>query len=163
METTPSTITLEASDSVKFQVDKQVANMFVAIKNMLEDIGDETNAIPLPNVTSENLKLIIEWCEYHLKNPNPEPMKDKKEIYDCQYDKDFATKLEHVTLFELILAANYLDIKGLLDVTCKTVANHIRSKTPDEIKAFYGLTQDFTPEEEQMLRDENEWCETRDY
>jgi hypothetical protein len=33
-------------------------------------------------------------------------------------------------LFELILAVNYLDIKSLLDVTCKGVAKMIQGKKP---------------------------------
>ncbi|EFA85203.1 hypothetical protein PPL_02203 [Heterostelium album PN500] len=157
-----SKVKFESSDAQAFEVDREVANMFVAIKNLMEDIGDDTNAIPLPNVTGEILKRVIEWCEYHIAHPKPDEKRDSKEIYEYQWDKTFCNTIDHTTLFELVLAANYLDIKGLLDVTCKTVANMIRAKTPDEIKAYFKLTQDFTPEEEEMIRNNNEWCEIRE-
>jgi len=68
-------------------------------------------------------------------------------------------ELEQVLLFELILAANYMDIKPLLDLTCATVASMIKGKTPDEIRATFNITNDFSPEEEAQVREENKWCE----
>ena len=58
-------------------------------------------------------------------------------------------------------AANYMDIKNLLDVGCKTVANMIKGKSPDEIRKTFNITNDFTPEEEEQIRRENEWAEDR--
>lgn len=48
---------------------------------------------------------------------------DKKD--DGAFDKEFV-KVDQPMLFDLILAANYLDIRPLLDLTCKTVADMIK-------------------------------------
>ncbi|KAK7237895.1 hypothetical protein SO694_0002244 [Aureococcus anophagefferens] len=63
-------------------------------------------------------------------------------------------------LFELILAANYMDIKRL-DLTRRraTVASMIKGKTPEEIRKTFNIVNDFTPEEEAQVREENKWCE----
>lgn len=45
-------------------------------------------------------------------------------------------------LFALILAANYLDIKALLDTTCKHLANMIKGKSPEEIRKVCNLKMD---------------------
>ncbi|KAJ1981385.1 hypothetical protein H4R34_002093 [Dimargaris verticillata] len=74
------------------------------------------------------------------------------------WDREFC-RVDQVTLFELILAANYLDIKPLLDLACLTVANMIRGKRPEEIRRQFNIKNDFTPEEEELVRQENEWCE----
>jgi len=50
-----------------------------------------------------------------------------------------------------VKAANYLDIKGLLDVTCKTVANMIKGKTPEEIRKTFNIKNDFTAAEEEQV------------
>jgi len=55
-------------------------------------------------------------------------------------------------------AANYLDIKGLLDLTCQTVADMIKGKTPEEIRKTFNIKNDFTPEEEEEVRRENQWA-----
>jgi len=75
-----------------------------------------------------------------------------------EWDAKFVD-LEQEVLFELILAANYMDIKSLLDLTCAKVATMIKGKTPEEIRETFNITNDFTPEEEARVREENKWCE----
>ena len=47
-------------------------------------------------------------------------------------------------LFELILAADYLDIKSLLDLTCAKVASMIKGKNTEEIRKQINIVHDFT-------------------
>lgn len=57
-----------------------------------------------------------------------------------------------------VQAANYLNIKSLLDLTCQTVADMIKGKTPEEIRKTFNIKNDFTPEEEEEVRRENAWA-----
>ncbi|GJY52573.1 zinc finger, CCHC-type containing protein [Tanacetum coccineum] len=43
------------------------------------------------------------------------------------------------TLFDLVLAVKYLNIKSLLDMTCQTVADMIKEKTPEEIRTTFNI------------------------
>jgi S-phase kinase-associated protein 1 len=52
-----------------------------------------------------------------------------------------------------------MDIKPLLDLTCAAVASMIKGKTPEEIRKTFNIVNDFTPEEEAQVREENKWCE----
>ncbi|CAH0669003.1 unnamed protein product [Spodoptera exigua] len=159
-------IKLQSSDSEIFTVDVEIAKCSITIKTMLEDLGmedDEEEVVPLPNVNSAILKKVIQWATYHKDDPPlPEDDENKEKRTDdiSSWDADFL-KVDQGTLFELILAANYLDIKGLLDVTCKTVANMIKGKTPEEIRKTFNIKNDFTAAEEDQVRKENEWCEEK--
>ena len=68
--------------------------------------------VPLPNVNATTLKKVIEWATFHKNDPiYPEDDENKVKRMDISsWDADFL-KVDQGTLFELILAANYLDIK----------------------------------------------------
>ena len=75
------------------------------------------------------------------------------------YYANFIGGLHQEVLFELILAANYLDIQPLLSLTCATIASQIKGKAPEEIRRIFNIVNDLTPEEEAAVMEENKWCE----
>ena len=84
----------------------------------------DEEVVPLPNVNAAILKKVIQWATYHKDDPPlPEDDENKEKRTDdiCSWDADFL-KVDQGTLFELILAANYLDIKVSLLVSHKTPA-----------------------------------------
>ncbi|KAH8924706.1 E3 ubiquitin ligase complex SCF subunit sconC [Atractiella rhizophila] len=153
-----------SSDGESYTVEKDVACRSVLIKNMLEDIGESDNPIPLPNVSSNVLKKVLEWCEHHKKDPEPisEDIDDtrRKTTEISDWDQKYI-QVDQEMLFEIILAANYLDIEPLLDVGYKVVANMIKGKQPEEIRKLFNIVNDLTPEEEAQIKKENEWAEDR--
>ncbi|KAH6894974.1 E3 ubiquitin ligase SCF complex Skp subunit [Coprinopsis sp. MPI-PUGE-AT-0042] len=160
-------VLLVTSDNEQFTADKEVVERSVLIKNMLEDVGESDQPIPLPNVSASVLKKVLEYCEHHRGEPLPSADADqnqdetRKRTTDIsEWDQKFIS-VDQEMLFEIILAANYLDIKSLLDVGCKTVANMIKGKTPEEIRKLFNIVNDFTPEEEAQIKKENEWAEDR--
>lgn len=158
-------VKVTTSDGATMSVARPVAERSILIKNLLEDLGGDNNeAIPIPNVNEAVMKKVLEWCEHH-KNDPPASQDDdsdsrKKSTDIEEWDQKFM-QVDQEMLFEIILAANYLDIKALLDVGCKTVANMIKGKSPDEIRKTFNIQNDFTPEEEEQIRRENEWAEDR--
>ncbi|KAJ4834531.1 SKP1-like protein 1A [Turnera subulata] len=157
MSTEAKKITLKSSDGETFEVDQVVALESQTIKHMIEDDCVD-NEIPLPNVTSKILAKVIEYCKKHVEEAAADKDKDKSSDEALKnWDTDFV-KVDQNTLFDLILAANYLNIKGLLDLTCQTVADMIKGKTPEEIRKTFNIKNDFTPEEEEEVRRENQWA-----
>jgi len=153
---------LKSAQGDVYEVDATVASMSTLIKNMIEDsCGDEE--IPLPNVKSNILQKVIEYCKHHKDTPVEDIQKPLKShnLVECgvsEWDNEFVN-IEQEILFELILAANYLDIKCLLDLACAKVASMIKGKSPEEIRKKFNIVNDFTPEEEAQVREENKWCE----
>ncbi|KDD74923.1 Skp1 family protein, partial [Helicosporidium sp. ATCC 50920] len=150
-------VTLLSSDGQSFEVSVPVANWSVTIQNTIEETGTD-DPIPLPNVSSKILAKVIEYCKYHDKvgrNASGQPTVPDEEVRE--WDHEF-TNVDQSDLFEIILAANYLNIKQLLDLTCLTVANMIKGKSPEEIRKHFHIENDFTPEEEENVRRENQWA-----
>ncbi|CAA7021598.1 unnamed protein product [Microthlaspi erraticum] len=144
-------IVLKTSDGESFEIDESIALQSETIAHLIgDDSASTSNGFPLANVTSDVLSTVIEYCKMHASVASEEELK--------KWDAEFV-KVDDSTIFDLILAANYLNISGLLDLTCQTIADKIAAcKDADEIRATFDIENDFTPEEEEELRQENQWC-----
>ncbi|GLJ36415.1 hypothetical protein SUGI_0731140 [Cryptomeria japonica] len=150
-------VRLKSSDDEMFEVDQAVAFESETIKNMIEDTGVES-VVPLPNVNSKILAKVIEYCKYHVDAAKTTEETTAISEGDVKkWDQEYV-KVDQATLFDLILAANYLNINNLLHFTCQTVADMIEGKSPEEIRKTFNIKNDFTPEEEAEVRRENQWA-----
>lgn len=158
------TVHLVSQEGESFDVSLDTACMSELVKTMVDEDQDDDEAqeIPLPNVKTSILAKVIEFTQHHKSEPMNEIEKPLKSANMAEVVQEWYSNfvgVEQEVLFELILAANYMDIKPLLDLTCATVASLIKGKTPEDIRKTFNIVNDFTPEEEQQVREENKWCE----
>ena len=160
-------INLRSNDNMDFTMDVEFAKISETLKTMLDDLGIDTESdeasepIPLPNVNGAILKKVVEWCEHHKTDYNEfaeedesiQPRLDNIPDWDVSF-----FNIDRVEIFEIINAAHYLGIKGLLNNGCKTIAKMITGKTPEQMRQFFNIKNDFTTEQEEQIRKENEWC-----
>ena len=117
------------------------------------DDSVENEVVPIPTIKTKILLKVIQWAQYHKDHPptaEDDEDKDKRTDDISSWDSDFL-QLEKGTIFDLILAANYFDFKRLLDATCKTVANMLKGKTPEEIRDTFNIKNDLSPAEMEVL------------
>jgi hypothetical protein len=59
----------------------------------------------------------------------------------------FVVQVDKNMLFDLVAAANYMDIKPLLDLTCLAVSMLIKGKSASELRAMFNIAPELTTEE----------------
>ncbi len=147
-------VRLLSSDAQQFTVDAEAAKLSVTIRNIMEELGsgdDSDEVIPVPNVSASALAKVVEFCRFQVLLPAKSD--EERKAFQTEFlDVDINT------LFDLVLAANYLDIKPMLDMTCGGVAAMLRGKTTEQMREILNIQNDLTPEEEEQLRRENEWA-----
>jgi len=173
-----------SKDGKEIELALGVAKMSEFIAGMLkvfEDAPDAASDAPIDlDISGEILEKIAAYLKWHHANPKaldlPDEDFDEEEEDNTgmddgafkyrrtddiiEWDKQFIA-VENPVLFEMLLAANYLNIRILLDLILKAIANQIKGKTTEEIRVHFGIKNDFTPEEEKQIALENSWIEEK--
>jgi len=155
-------LTLVSSDNQSFTVPTAVAEISSLIKDMNDGEVNQEETFPMIGVDGATLAKILEFCEHYLSDPMPvieKPIKssDFSKLVPAWYDN--FVNVDHTILFKFAEAANFMDVKPMLDLTCAKIASMIKDKSIHQIRDTFGITSEFTPEEEEKMREESKWCD----
>ncbi|CAF1261038.1 unnamed protein product [Rotaria sordida] len=90
--------------------------------------------VSLPHIQASTLKSVSQflWLLFQLNTISE---------WDRKFVQQFT--VHDGALFDIIAAANYLGIKSLLRTVCKTVIYMIRSKSSEEIREIFKVSDSF--------------------
>jgi len=133
-------IKLVSKDGKEFQIDKKFAFISTLVKTSLDTDSGATE-IPMPGVKGDILGRVVEYMTHHKGVEPPiieKPLRSKimKDVCKDPWDADYIDKIgdNRQQLYDLILAANYMDIKSLLHLGCAKVASLIKGQPLEKIK-----------------------------
>jgi len=171
-----ATSTLERT---KFQVPRDVAVQSVLVRTMVESTLDgPLDDIPILNVQPRHLEKVIAYMTHHYNNPAPKIVKPIKSKYmgdtketdangvetivkgACKdpWDAKF-TDVDQDEIYFLMMAADYMDIRPMLELLSCKIATLMYGKTVEEIRETFGIENDYTPEEYEKVKAENKWAD----
>ncbi len=153
---------LISKEGKEFSISKKAADLSLLLKNAREEMGND-EAIPLVEVDEKSLDKVIQYLN-HFNGEAPadieKPLKSSnlKEVTD-DWSADFIDELDLEVLTNITVAANFMEIPSLLDLSCAKLASMCKDKSEEEIFKSFGIVDTFSEEERQKLREENKWIE----
>lgn len=142
-------LTLLSSENIKVNIDSKSAERSNLLKGLIQDYTEDTD-IPMPEIKADILKKCVEYL-IHYKDlepkeiPKPLPSPNLLDVTD-EWDVNFIG-IDLDSVFDIINAANYLDIKPLLDLACSKIASTMKGKSAEEIRTIFNLENDLTEDE----------------
>ncbi len=166
-------------DGEDFQLSSSLIARTETLKHLVADcpISDELSKLSV----SEKSENVTKYCvpDTQMKAKTFRKAVDYMKNHEKDSDEDFAKFTSHNNLdivgadveyiniplneiCDLTLAANYLDCQGLLHLCARKVATMIKGKTTEEMRKILDIKNDFSPAEEEAIRNEHSWCSELD-
>ena len=155
VEVAPKKVKLKTSDNIIKEVDSNILMKSKLLYGLLED-SEEEELFSLPDVNSKYLELVIKYLE-HYKDfepkevPKPFPERTDEEfmkgILNDQWTYDYLTNLTLEELINLVNAADYLQIEGLINIIAAKLAHEMCNCEVEEARKKFGIECDMTEEE----------------
>ena len=150
------TVKLKSKDNQIYEVSIDLLEKAKLISGIVEDASDEDDTVFLRDIDEINLIRIIDYLvHYQKEEPKeiPKPFPDRtddaflRSILNDDWTFDF---LQNMTLEEsinLVNAANYLEIDGLINILAAKLAHEMCNCEVEEARRKFGIECDMTEEE----------------
>ncbi|CAL0300525.1 unnamed protein product [Lupinus luteus] len=141
-------IILKTLEGDAFEVDEMFINQCKKIKHFIDGKFINTITISL-KISTPILSKIIQYVKKHDEYGVAASEAKKKRLQ--AWDANFM-KVDMNALYDILTAASNLGHEKLLELACRTVADKIRGKSPEQIRQTFNIENDLTPEEEEENR-----------
>ena len=157
-----TTIKLVTKDGKEIEITKKQAELSDILKGAINDFPKD-GTFPLNEIGEKDAEKIKEFLAHYNGVPPPEIEKplisnEMKNLTD-EWSANFIDKMPIEDLVNLSIAANYLSINSLLDLCCAKMASLCKDKNEDEIYKAFNITEPFTEEEKNKIKEENKWLD----
>ena len=137
------------------------------LKGMAQDYPDSSE-LEVKSVSSDDLLKIKEYLEHYVKEEPKEverPLRSK-DFKECvnEFDYQFVSKLENYDkLKSLILSANFLNIKPLINLLSANIAHKIKGINTSMIRSVFNIEEDLNEEEQKQFDDDKAFLEKKEF
>ena len=150
---------IKSSDNKLFNTPIDILPKAKLISELIEDAIEDNESILLKEVDSKNLELIIDYLQHYKDKepkeiPKPFPERTDEEFLRSILDNDdndwtynFISKLNLEEAINLVNAADYLQIQGLINLLAAKIAHEMCNCEVEEARKKFGIECDMTEEE----------------
>lgn len=145
-------ITLISMEGDRISLQKNQIQHSHLLQTLVAGNPNDHLEIPLRHIRHVTLDRVVKWMKHHDQSNPPKDIEKPLRsafLYQLvdQWDSDLV-ELSLDQLFELLMAANYMHVKALVELVSAKIAIVFKGKNPEQLRKALGVTKDFTPEEE---------------
>ena len=150
------TIKVKSSDGKVIELSTKAASRSKLLSGIIEDFPEDSE-FPLNKINGETLEKVKEYLS-HYQDSEPRQIEKplQKDFKDCvdEWDYKFIGD-DNSQILALIFAANFMDIKPLLELAAAKVATLIRGTTTESIRKDFDIKDISEEEDKQMQKDKS--------
>ncbi len=162
VEGEPNSITVKV-EGQSFKITSEMAKHITLFEDLLEQDSSEeldlTEIAGTPIKKSQMEKLMI-FCDYIIKNTPPQIQKPirHQSLLDITspWYTEFASQFDDNDLCEMMMVADRLYCKSLLELLSARMCLKIKDMNVPEIRKFFDVEDDYTEEERNEIKEQNE-------